>query len=52
MLKSRNQVTLFVYYSYNSYYDLLKKYVEILGFLILYGGHRSLKSSAVRLWRE
>ena len=48
MLKSKNQVTLFVNYSYNSFYDFrpsenkirqTEGYVPKYGFLILYGGY-------------
>ena len=48
MLKSKNQVTLFVNYSYNSFYDFRfsentyrkqKVMCQNMGFLILYGGY-------------
>ena len=48
MLKSKNQVTLFVNYSYNSFYDFRfskntyseqKVMCQNIGFLILYGGY-------------
>ena len=48
MLKSKNQVTLFANYSYNSFYDFhfsentyseQKVMCQNMGFLILYGGY-------------
>ena len=48
MLKSKNQVTLFINYSYNSFYDFRysentyseqKVMCQNMGFLILYGGY-------------